>query len=222
MSFTFFKAAALSTALLMSTASVAAYAAEVSVGGVTASVVRRWERRGRSAPASASAVPVEHPAPVAVEGGGGGVAATANVGGGGGNIASGHVGAAGSDADFAIGFGNGPLAKVDSNGNPVSGGNHSNAAVNLGSLLDGIDVGGIGGGGGGGGLGGGGGGRRCGRWRCGWRRDAPGLHAIASGLSAGDQAVLKLRCRNVLASPERLQSRRRPVLQDDRQAVTPN
>ena len=30
---------------------------------------------------------------------------------------------------------------------------------------------------------------------------SPGVRAIASGLSGGDQAVLKLRCRNVLASP---------------------
>jgi len=28
-----------------------------------------------------------------------------------------------------------------------------------------------------------------------------GLHAIAAGLSPSDQGVLKLRCRNVLASP---------------------
>jgi len=197
MSFKFFKAAALSTALLLSTASVAAYAAEVSVGGVTASVT------GGSGGVSAS-VGVGGAGGAGTGGGGsggGGVAATANVGGGGGNIANGHVGAAGSDADFAIGFGKGPLAKVDSNGNPVNGGNHSNAAVNLGSLLDGIDVGGIGGGGGGGGLGGGGGGAGgAGGGKAGGGK-THGLQAIAGGLSAGDQAVLKLRCRNVLASP---------------------
>ena len=172
MSSKFFKAAALSTALLLSTTSFAAYAAEVSVGGVTA---------------------------------------TANVGGGGGNIANGHVGAGGSSGDFAIGLGGGPLAKVDSNGNPISpGGNHSNAAVNLGSLLDGIDVGGVtGGGGGGGGLGGGGGGGLGGgglggggAGGIGGGKTAGGLAAIAGGLSAGDQQVLKLRCRNVLASPK--------------------
>ena len=59
-----------------------------------------------------------------------------------------------------------------------------------------------GGGGGGGGLGGGGGGGGGAGGGGAGGGKTPGLQAIASGLSAGDQAVLKLRCRNVLASPK--------------------
>lgn len=90
----------------------------------------------------------------------------------------------GNGGDVNVGFGNGPLATVDSNGNPVAGGSQSNGNVNLGSLLAGIDLGGPGDGGAAGAGTNGGGGR-----------------AILASLSASDRALLKIRCRNVMADP---------------------
>jgi hypothetical protein len=93
-----------------------------------------------------------------------------------------------------IGSGNGPLATVDSADNP-NGGSQTDAVVNLGSLLDGLDLGGIGlpgsdgadgtdGSAGNAGAGGGG-----------------GYQAIANSLSAGDRQRLALRCQSVLVDP---------------------
>ena len=185
MSNQFFKAVALSTALLLCTTSLAAYAAEVSVGGVSASI----GGGGVGGTLSGSG------GGVSVGGGSGGATASATAGGGGGNIASGGAGARGSTLDFSIGSGGGPLASVDSKGNPANGGSQSSGAVNLGSLLDGLNLGDITSGGAGGGSGSGVGAG------AGGGGVAPGVRAIAAGLSSADQAVLKLRCRNVLASP---------------------
>lgn len=100
------------------------------------------------------------------------------------------VGAAGSAASATIGMGTGPLAAVDSNGNPVGGGSQTAAAVNLGTLLAGIDLSGVGVGGGAsagtGGIAGGGGG--------------------GVTLSANDRLLLKSRCGVVLAAPANYQA----------------
>src|SRR5947209_16271271 len=101
MSYKFLKAAAMSTVLLLSTSSIAAYAAQVSAGGVSASI----GGGGISASIGGSG------GGTGGSGGVGGVGANATVGGGGGNIASGHVDAAGNTVDFSIGTGGGPLAK---------------------------------------------------------------------------------------------------------------
>jgi hypothetical protein len=121
----------------------------------------------------------------------GGNTLSATVGGGNGNVASAHVGAADNGVDVNIGSGNGPLATVDNNGDPLGSGSQTNAAVNLGSLFEGIDLGGgdgTGGGGNGGGIstGGGGGG--------------------GITLTANDRQLLKTRCRNVLGSPDRFEA----------------
>ena len=110
-------------------------------------------------------------------------------------------GAGGNDANATIGPGSGPLATLDSNGDPTNGGSQTDGDMNFGSLLSGLDLGGIdpgnidvgggnGGNGGAGGNGGVGGG------------SGSGFQAIASNLSSGDRQTLKLRCLNVLASPE--------------------
>ena len=105
-------------------------------------------------------------------------------------------GAGGNNANATIGPGNGPLATLDNNGDPTNGGSQTDGDVNFGSLFSGLDLGDIdtgggtggnGGAGGNGGVGGGGG---------------SGFQAIASNLSSGDRQTLKLRCLNVLASPE--------------------
>lgn len=104
-------------------------------------------------------------------------------------------GAGGNNANVTVGPGNGPLATVDNNGDQTDG------DVNFGSLLSGLDLGDIdagdidvgGGNGGNGGAGGNGGFRDGG---------GSGFQALASNLSSGDRQTLKLRCLNVLASPE--------------------
>jgi hypothetical protein len=148
----------ISAALLLGTSIVSLQAAEVSVGGASVST------SGGSASAGTGA----------------GVSGTATVGGGGGNVANSHFDANGNVVDLNIGNTSGPLAKVDQNGNPVNGTSASAAAINLGDLLEGIDVGG-------GGVTGGGG--------------AGGVQAVVAGLSSGDRGILKVRCRDVLSAP---------------------
>lgn len=111
-------------------------------------------------------------------------------------------GAGGNNGNVTIGPGNGPLATLDNNGDPTNGGSQTDGDVNFGSLLSGLDLGGVDpgnidlGGGGNGGTGGAGGN--------GGVRDGggSGFQALASNLSSGDRQTLKLRCLNVLASPE--------------------
>ncbi len=140
----------LSAALLLCTSVVSLQAAGVSVSGSGASVST-----------------------------GTGTSGTATVGGGSGSVASSHFDANGNVIDLNIGNTSGPLASVDQNGNPVNGTSASAAAINLGNLLEGIDVGG-------GVTGGGAGG---------------GVQAVVAGLSGGDRQILKIRCRDVLAAP---------------------
>jgi hypothetical protein len=111
--------------------------------------------------------------------------------GGGGNVATLNVGVpTNNKAHVSIGLGNGPLAKVDSNGNPLGGGNVTSGVINLGGLLG---IGGIGGGPGGPGgpsvpIDNGPG--------------APGgVGAIVASLSGGQQAKLRANCRTVLGNP---------------------
>jgi hypothetical protein len=120
----------------------------------------------------------------------GGNTLSATVGGGNGNVASAHVGAADNGVDVNIGSGSGPLATVGNSGDPLGAGSQTTAAVNLGSLFDGIDLGGgagDNGGGNGGGISTGGGGE-------------------GITLTADDRQLLKTRCRNVLGSPERFEA----------------
>lgn len=164
------KTIALSAGLLMASAAFSAYAIDVHVGGISASAL----------------------------GGGGAPAATANTGTGGalggvtatakaldssdGTVADVNVGLPGNNkARVKIGAGGGPLAAVDSNGNPLSGGNATSGVINLGSLF-GIGAIGDGGTGGGGAVPG-----------------NPG--EIVAGLSSADQAKLRANCRTVLRSP---------------------
>lgn len=95
-----------------------------------------------------------------------------------------------TDAGVNLGslFEDGPLVTFNSDGTPTQESSQSDADINLGSLLAGlpdgidpgdIDVGGI--------IGGGG--------------TGAGLQAIVSNLSSNDRQALKLRCRDVLASP---------------------
>lgn len=138
----------LSAALLLGTSIVSLQAAEVSVSGSGASVST-----------------------------GTGTSGTTTVGGGSGSVASSHFDANGNVIDLNIGNGSGPLAEVDQNGNPIDGTSASAASINLGNLLEGIDVGGV--------IGGGSG----------------SLPSMVAGLSSGDRQILKVRCRDVLAAP---------------------
>jgi hypothetical protein len=147
----------------------------------------------------------------------GNISATAKVGGTN-NIARGVVNAGGDKARVSVGTaGTGPLAKVDSTGNLLSGNSLTSADVDLGGLLGslgagsiigdlpGIGGGGTGGGGsggsggggsGGGGLGGGGGGGG------GGGVITPGkVKVIAAGMSSGERAQMKITCRGVLSNP---------------------
>ncbi len=120
------KTTVLSIGLLLGTSILASNAAEVSVGGVTATV--GGSNGGLTGTANT-----------------GNVGATANVGGGAGNVANANVGFGNQAADVAIGSGSGPLATVDQNGNPVGGPSGSSAQINLGGLLGSLPGGGIGG-----------------------------------------------------------------------------
>lgn len=116
------------------------------------------------------------------------------VGGGANAAASATTGNTGANVN--IGSGSGPLATVDSTSN-ASGGSQIDAAVNLGSLLDGIDLGaaGVPGADGGDGTNGGGGaGGNVGT-------SGGGYQAIVASLSAADRQRLNLRCQNVLIDP---------------------
>lgn len=101
------------------------------------------------------------------------------------------VNAGSNAATVHVGAGNGPLATVNNSGDATNGGSTTAGDVNLGGLLaplgggPGGGAGGTGGGAGGVGIGGG----------------AGGVQAAVASLSAGDQQTLKLRCRDVLASP---------------------
>jgi hypothetical protein len=166
MTSSFLKTAALSAALLLSTAMVPASAIDVGVtlgGGPTAD-------------------------------------ATATVGN--------------TNANVHVGSGSGPLATVESTGTP-GGGSQTDVTVNLGSLLDGIDLpdiglpgggsgGGPGGGNGGGGNGGGGNGNGNGGIGGGnGGGGGGGFQTIVDNLSADDRALLDKRCRGVLVDPDR-------------------
>jgi hypothetical protein len=157
-----FKIAALSTALLLASASLAVQAVEVSVGGSSVS--------------TGSA-------------GGDAVSGTASVGGGAGNVANAHFDANGNLIDLNIGSGAGPLVTGSQNGNPANGSSATAASVNLGSLLEGIDVGGVGLPGGGSGGGGGG-----------------GMQNVVAALSVADRNLLKLRCKTVMQTPTAFQT----------------
>jgi len=122
------------------------------------------------------------------------------IGGGNGNVATATLGTADptTDTTVSIGFTNGPLAAVDTDGQTTD------AAVNLGGLLsalDGIDVPTIPGGGNppgnddGNGNGGGNGGGGAGNGNGG------GLASAYGSLAAGEQQAAKIKCRNVLAQP---------------------
>jgi hypothetical protein len=159
------KTIVLSAGLLLASATFSAYAVDVSVGGVTASALG-----GGGAPAatanSGNAL--------------GGATATATALDNNGTAADVNLGLQGNNkAHVRIGTGGGPLASVDSNGNPVNGGNATNGAINLGGLLGpgSIDDGSGAGAGPG----------------------NPG--AIVAGLSSADQAKLRANCRTVLRSP---------------------
>lgn len=110
---------------------------------------------------------------------------------GNGGISAGTNGAAGGNNGTAtIGQGAGPLVTFDTDGTRNQNSSQSDADVNLGSLLaglpDGIDVGDIGDidVGGAGGTG------------------SASFRAIVNNMSANDRKALKLRCRDVLASPK--------------------
>jgi hypothetical protein len=137
--------------------------------------------------------------------------------GGGPNVdASATVG--NTNANVHVGQGSGPLATVESRGT-AGGGSQTDVTVNLGSLLDGIDLpdidlpgGGNGGGGngnGGGGNGNGGGGNGNGGGAGGGGigtgggggGGGGGFQTIVDNLSAADRALLDKRCRGVLVDP---------------------
>ncbi len=123
-----------------------------------------------------------------------------NVGDGGVSVGTGGSTGA-NNATANVGQGSGPLANVDSNGDPTTGeGSQTDGDVNLGSLLAGVDLGDIGlddigDGTGAGGAGGNGGAGGAGAGSAGFQR-------LAANLSAGDRDTLKLRCLKVLANPE--------------------
>jgi hypothetical protein len=106
------------------------------------------------------------------------------------NVANGQFDANGNLVGFNIGPGGGPLVTANQGGNPANNTSSTAANVNLGSLLDGIDVGGMpgtpGAPGAAGGAGGGG---------------AGGPQGVLASLSAADRGVVKLRCSTVLKSP---------------------
>lgn len=159
------KTIALSAGIFLAGAAFSAYAVDVHVGGISVSAL----------------------------GGGGAPAATGNTGNalGGATASASALGSDGTVADVnlgvpsnntghvRIGLGAGPLAAVDSNGNPVNGGSATDGSINLGGLLGlgGIDDSGPG-------------------------SAAPGSPgAIVAGLSAGQQAKLRANCKTVLRSP---------------------
>jgi hypothetical protein len=164
------KTVALSAGLLLATATISAYAIDVSVGGISASALS-----GGGAPA----------ATVNTGNALGGVTANGSVLGGGGNVATVNVGVpTNNKAHVSIGLGNGPLAKVDSDGNPLNGGNATSGVINLGGFLGGLGIGDIG------------------DVAVDTGPGAPGgAGAILASLSGSQQAKLRANCRTVLGSP---------------------
>src|SRR5215211_7166233 len=151
-----FMIAAATAALMFGMTSIQAGAAEVSVGGVNATVSSTNDG-GTKATAKA-----------------GDLSATVTIGGGK-NVASGKVSTGGDSASASIGTGSGPLANVNQSGTPGSGSSKTTVDVNLGGVLGGL-TGGGGGGGGGTGTGGSGGGSGTGAGAGG----AGGIGAVAS------------------------------------------
>ena len=153
-----FISTALSAILILGASSLAVNAAEVSVG---AAGVSTGSVGGDAASGSATV-------------------------GGGSSVATAHFDANGNLIDLNVGQGTGPLVSAGQNGNPVSGTSATAANVNLSSLLEGIDVGGLPSGGGTGANGGGAGG---------------GAIGVVAGLSAADRNIVKLRCGTVMKTP---------------------
>jgi hypothetical protein len=87
------------------------------------------------------------------------------------------AGAAGDSGTGTIGFSNGSLVAVDSNGNPVNNGSNSNAAVNLGMALGEVGIG------------------------DGTAATSGNIAAAVASLSESDQKKLKVQCLAVNASP---------------------
>lgn len=206
--------AAASAALLIGTASFSE-AIEVKAGGTSVNV-----GNGKGGATAATVGGNSGVSAKATVGGGSNTAsgsvkagnATVNATvGGGNNIAKGTVNLGGDKATVSIGtYGTGPLAKVDSNGNPLSGDSLTSGDVDLGNLL-GIFSGGIGGiiddvpGIGGDGTGGrgviGGGGGSGGGGKGGGGIDSGKVKTIVAGMDAGERAQMKITCRGVLGNP---------------------
>jgi hypothetical protein len=87
------------------------------------------------------------------------------------------AGAAGDNGTATIGFSNGSLVAVDSNGNPVNDGSKSSAAVNLGTALGEVGIG------------------------DGTAATTGNIATAVASLSDSGQKNLKLRCVDVMASP---------------------
>lgn len=202
--------AAASAALLIGTASFSA-AIDLSAGGTSVSV-----GNGKGGGTTATVGGNSGVSAKATVGGGsntasgtvkaGNATATATVGGGN-NIAKGTVNLGGDKATVSVGtYGTGPLAKVDSNGNPLSGDSLTSGDVDLGNLL-GIFSGSLGGitddlpgidgtggdGSGGGGLAGGG--------KGGGGINTGNVKTILAGMDDGERAQMKITCRGVLGNP---------------------
>ena len=166
------KTIARSASLLRASASVSAFALDVSVGGVSASALSGGGQPAATANTGSAL---------------GGVTATAKaLDSSDGTVADVNVGLPGNNkARVKIGTGAGSLANVDSNGNPLDGGNATSGVINLGGLLGG--VGGLPGDDGPGAPGAGG--------------PTGGPGAIYASLNSSQQAKLRANCRNILANP---------------------
>jgi hypothetical protein len=161
------KTIALSAGLFFAGAAFSAYALDVHVGGISISALG-----GGGAPAATGNTGNAL----------GGATASASALGRDGTVADVNLGVPSSNkAHVRIGLGAGPLASLDSNGNPVNGGSATNGTINLGGLLGLGGLGGIDDGPGAAGPG------------------TPG--AIVAGLSSGQQAKLRANCKMVLRSP---------------------
>ncbi|MEJ0012931.1 MAG: hypothetical protein WDM94_09935 [Bauldia sp.] len=187
--------AALSAALLIGTASIAANAAGITVGGGNGSIVS-----GTIGNNSVNVGTSNTSGPLATVTNSG--SATGNGSSTDANINLGNLNGNGGSAGSA-------LASVDNNGNLTGDDSSTTGTVDLGSLLNGIDLGGLGGiggglpgtggnGGGNGGNGGNGGGTGV---AGGGANGGGGSAAIFASLSAGDQGTLRARCRAIIADP---------------------
>jgi hypothetical protein len=188
---------ALSAAMLIGTADIAAHAAGLTIGGGNGS--------------AASVTLGNNTANVGINNTSGPLATVTNSGSATGNGST-------TDADINLGNLNGgtagsALASVDNNGNLLGDDSNTNATLDLGSLLSGLDIGDLGGiggglpgtgGGSGGGNGGGGAGGGAGAGGGvggGVNGSGSGMSAVFASLNAGDQSALRARCRAVLADP---------------------